>query len=169
MPNKLKISLIVGIGQKNEIGHKNELLWRIREDLQNFKRITMGHHILMGRKTYDSIGRPLPGRNNMILTRQESFQAEGCEVYTDLEAAFRKAEKAGETELFVIGGASLYEMTLEQANRIYLTRFHGTKSEADTFFPEIKAEEWESIEKTDFPQKDEKSVAWSFEILERKS
>lgn len=131
----MKISLIVAMSANRVIGLNNKMPWHLSADLKRFKAITMNAPILMGRKTFESIGKPLIGRTNMILSRNSDYKPEGCLVFDSLESALNTAQNYGE-ELFVIGGATLYEMTLPLANRLYLTDIE-TEFEGDTFFPEI--------------------------------
>ena len=115
------ISMIVAMTPDMIIGNNGHLPWHIGSDLRRFRRITSGHHILMGRVNYEDIGRPLPGRTNLILTRDTSFMADGCITVASIEEAIRIAENAGETELFVIGGASAYRAAMPYADKLYLT------------------------------------------------
>ncbi len=142
----MTISIIVAVAENQVIGYNNQLLWHIKEDLQRFKSLTLGHHIIMGRKTYDSIGRPLPGRTNVVITRDKNYQADGCMVVNSLEDALNMAHQ--DSEVFIIGGGDIYRQTLHLVNRIYLTRIHASFS-GDTFFPELDLKEWvaESITK----------------------
>ncbi len=133
----MKVSLICALGNNNEIGRGNELLWRISEDLKRFKRITTGHSIVMGRKTYESIGRPLPNRTNIIMTRDESFEAEGCVVVHTLDSALNVAASSdGSDEVFIVGGGEIYKQTIDMADRLYLTLVDDAPADADTFFPD---------------------------------
>ena len=129
----MTIALIVAMAQDRVIGKENAIPWHIPEELQLFKKYTMGHPILMGRKTYESIGKPLPGRTNVIITRDKDFTARGCEVYTDLKAALSRFQ---DEKIFVIGGAEIFAQTLDIADELYIT--HVRKSIAgDTFFPQF--------------------------------
>lgn len=134
------ISIIVATGQNNAIGCHNKLLWHIPEDLKRFKALTTGHAMVMGRKTYDSIGRPLPNRKNIVVSRQEGLNIDGVEVYSTLEAAL---EAAGE-DAFVIGGEQIYRQTMSLAQKLYVTAVDQTH-EADAFFPEINPDEWREV------------------------
>jgi dihydrofolate reductase len=140
----MTISIIVAVAENQAIGYNNQLLWRLKEDLQRFKSLTMGHHIIMGRKTYESIGKPLPGRTSVVITRDLNFKAEGCRVVHSLEEAL----KVEDSEVFIIGGAEIYNQALPLADKIYLTRIHASFP-GDTFFPELDLNEWasESVEK----------------------
>ncbi len=131
----MKISLICALGSNGAIGRGNELLWRISEDLKRFKRVTTGHSIIMGRKTYESIGRPLPNRTNIILTRDESYNADGCMVVHSLDDALAVAAKGSATnEVFIIGGGEIYKQAIAMAERLYLTLVDDAPDGADTFF-----------------------------------
>jgi dihydrofolate reductase len=137
------ISLIVAMGQNRVIGRGAEIPWRLPADQQRFKRITMGRPIIMGRKTHASIGRALPGRLNVVVTRQADYDAPGCEVVGSLEAAL---VRAGDGEAFVIGGHELYQRSLPIADRLYLTCLD-LSPEGDVYFPEFNSAEWMEIER----------------------
>ncbi len=136
----MKISLIVAMSENRVIGRDNKMPWHLSADLKRFKSITMNSPILMGRKTFESIGKPLVGRTNMILSHNSHFQPEGCVVFTDLNSALTDAQQYGD-ELFIIGGATLYDMALPLAQRLYLTQIEAT-FQGDTFFPEIDLNVW---------------------------
>ena len=130
----MRVSLIAAIGKNRELGRQNDLIWRISPDLKRVKALTMGHPLIMGRKTYESIGRPLPGRTNIVISRTTTA-IEGCLVVDSLRAALA-AKAEGATEVFVFGGASLYAEALPLANRLYLTLIDATAADADVFFPD---------------------------------
>lgn len=132
---KPRISIIAAIGRQNELGGKNNLLWRIPEDLKRFKALTSGHPIIMGRKTYESIGRPLPNRENIVITRNKDFRPEGVVVVCSVEEALTKAREKEKEEIFVIGGAEIYKQSLPFLTRLYLTVIDDSKP-ADVFFPD---------------------------------
>lgn len=136
-------SFIVAVARNGVIGHTNGLPWRLPADLAFFKRVTMGHPIIMGRKTYESIGRPLPGRTNIVVTRSPGFAAPGCIVVGSLEEAYRAAGDA--QEAFVIGGAQVYEAAFSGADRIYLTEVEAD-IEGDTWFPRFDRGQWTETE-----------------------
>jgi dihydrofolate reductase len=144
----MKISLIVAVSRNGVIGIDNQLPWHLPEDLKYFKSVTMGKPIIMGRKTYDSIGRPLPGRTNIVITRDSSWQAEGVEVAQTLAQAMTLGRlacaNAGADEAMVIGGEQIYRMTLPAADRLYLTEVQA-EVEGDAFFPEFDAKEWQQV------------------------
>jgi len=130
-----RISIIVAVGQNRELGKKNELIWRISADLKRVKELTMGHPIIMGWNTYLSIGRPLPGRTNIILS-WEPKEIPGCIVVTSFSEAIMKAREVEQEEIFIFGGASVYKVAIEMTDRLYLTRIEATDVDADAFFPE---------------------------------
>lgn len=127
------ISIIAAIGKNNAIGRKNQLLWHLSEDLKHFKAITTGHTIVMGDRTFDSIGRPLPNRRNIVVTRNKDFKAEGCEISYSLEEVLDWAKKVPE-EVFIIGGGQVYAQALPHADKLYLTLVEDSPEDADTFF-----------------------------------
>lgn len=128
----MNIAIIVAIGRNGEIGKDNKLLWYIPSDMKEFRRITTGNTVVMGRKTYESIGKPLPDRRNIIMTRNKEFKADGCEVVHNMEELFKSFRF--EEDVFIIGGAELYKMFENLANRFIITHVQGTFPEADTYF-----------------------------------
>ncbi len=133
------ISLICAMGRNREIGVANRLPWHISQDLKRFKTFTMGHPIIMGRRTFESIGRPLPGRTNIIVTRNSQYERPGCVICHDIEEALDRARSVGESdpsEIFVIGGAQIYRQTIAMADKLYLTLVDDEPEGADAFFPE---------------------------------
>lgn len=156
------ISLIAALDRQGGIGLDGKIPWHLPEDLARFKQITMGRPIIMGRKTYESIGRPLPGRRNIVITSQRDYEAPGCDIVHSLDQALRLA---GEGEVFVIGGATLYQEALPRAHRLYLTHVDGTFS-ADTFFPEFDAGEWSVCEHHPCPVNDRNAWSCVFTVLE---
>jgi len=131
------ISIIAAIDERRGIGRDNKLLWHIPEDLARFKRITFGHPVIMGRKTYLSIGRPLPGRTNIIISRNKKYKAKDCIVCNSLEKAFKFAKSKDKKEIFIIGGGEIYKQAIGWADKLYLTIVKGD-FRADTFFPEYQ-------------------------------
>lgn len=158
------ISAIVAMDENRAIGLHNQLPWHLPADLKHFKAITSGHPIVMGRKTHQSIGKPLPNRTNIILTRDPRFQAPGCEVVTSLEAALKKAANA--PEIFIIGGSEIYNLCLSHIQRLYITVVHHA-FQADAFFPEINLAEWRETVRDDHPADTENAYAFSFLTLEK--
>lgn len=140
--NKPVVVMIAAVAQNRAIGLDNQLLWRLPEDLKRFKALTLGNPILMGRKTFESLGRPLPGRRNVVVSRNTDWRAEGAEVFASLEAAL--AACAGVEQLFVIGGAEIYRQALAFADVLDLTEVEDAPR-GDVFFPELVAEEWQEI------------------------
>jgi dihydrofolate reductase len=161
------ISLIVIADENNGIGKNNQLLCHLPADLKYFKQTTMGHTIVMGRKTYESIGKPLPGRTNIVISRQTDLAIEGCLVLPHLEDAIEHARYSGETELFITGGGTIYELTLPLANKVYLTRIHH-RFEADTFFPLLTADDWQFVKDEKHNTDDKNKYDYSFQVFERK-
>jgi dihydrofolate reductase len=156
----MKISLIVAMASNRAIGLNNKMPWHLSADLKKFKEITMGAPILMGRKTYESIGRPLPGRTNIIISRNPSYSQQGCLVFNDINQAL--ASCADAEEVFVIGGSDFYKSMLPVADTLYLTLIHQEFS-GDTFFPEIDAEQWIEVDREDI--KDDPDVTFSYSFL----
>jgi len=144
----ISLALIVAVAENGVIGRKNALPWRLPEDMRYFKRVTMGKPIIMGRKTFESIGKPLPGRTNIVITRNPAFQTEGVNVVSSLAAALELAthiaQRDGAEEAVVIGGAEIYQVALPQADRLYLTEVHAVV-EGDAVLPEIDWSQWREV------------------------
>ena len=157
------ISIIVAVSENGVIGLNNQLIWRLPDDLKRFKQLTLGHPMIMGRKTFESIGKPLPGRQSIIITRDENFSFEGTIVAHSLEEAVDEAKKSGADEAFIIGGGDIYNQVQDIADKLYITEVH-TDTEGDTFFKIQKPDLWKEIEKTHH-QKDEKHV-FSFDFVD---
>ncbi|MEK4223302.1 dihydrofolate reductase [Bacillus sp. FSL W8-0116] len=138
------ISLIVAMDENGVIGNDNRLPWRLPEDLKFFKRTTMGHVIVMGRKTFESIGKPLPGRKNVVLTKNRSFRADDCTIVHSPEEVLAMNDQYG--EIFIIGGAEIFRIFLPHAKRMYITKIHHHFA-GDTYFPEVNWNEWRIEEK----------------------
>lgn len=141
--------------ERQGIGLNNKLPWHLPADLKRFRQLTLGHHIILGRRTFESIGKPLPGRTSIIITRQKDYQAAGCSIAHSLDQALEIAQQAGEREAFIIGGAQVYAQALSTAHKLYLTILH-TTLEADTFFPTID-NSWQEAESS-FHRADEKNL-----------
>lgn len=156
----MKISIVVAFDKNQLIGRNNQLPWHLPADLKYFKNVTMGHHLIMGRKTYDSIGKPLPGRTSVVITRQHDWKAEGCLVAHSLEDAIRLC--GNQEEIFIVGGAEIFKNSLPVATDLYITKINH-QFEGDTFFPEINENEWREILREDH-QPDEKNK-WGFSFL----
>ncbi len=161
----MKISQIVAVGRRNEIGKDGKMPWHLPADLQHFKRSTLGKPVLMGRKTLAAIGRPLPDRRNLILTRDAGFSAAGCETVTSLDAAIAVAVEAA--ELMVIGGGEVYRLAWERTDRIYLTRIQADVEGADTFFPDVEDGRWREISREDHRADAKNPFDYSFLVLDR--
>lgn len=138
------ISLIVAMDRNKVIGVNNQLPWHLPEDLKYFKKITTGHPIVMGRKTRDSIGRNLPNRENMIITRNPDYVCEGCTIFRSINEFYNWTNAHSDEEIFIIGGAELFAETISQTNRLYITRIEH-EFEGDTFFPELNWSEWKLV------------------------
>ena len=160
------ISAIAAMAENRIIGNNNQLPWRLPADLKHFKAITTGHPILMGRKTYTSIGKPLPHRTNIIITRDTAFTAPSCKVVTSLENAIQYALSENVSEIFIIGGAEVYQQLLPHIQRIYLTIVHHM-FEGDVYFPELDKTAWKEIECVSHTADEENPYAYSFLRLER--
>jgi dihydrofolate reductase len=157
----MTISIIVAIGKNNEIGKGNDLLCHLSADLKHFKEITSGHTVIMGRKTFDSLPKgPLPNRRNIVISRDKDLKIEGAEVYSSLDYAFLKL--IDENEVFIIGGAQVYEQVLPLADKIYLTKILADFPEADVFFPKINYKEWRETSRETFPSDDKNPYPYSF-------
>ncbi|MDY6801499.1 MAG: dihydrofolate reductase [Bacteroidota bacterium] len=159
------LSIIVAVAENNVIGKDNDLIWHLPRDLKHFKETTSGHYIIMGRKTFESNGRPLPNRTNVIITRDKNYTVEGCVVVHSLEEAIKEAQS--DSEAFIIGGGKIYELALPLVDRIYLTKIHHS-FEGDTYFPEINMDEWEITDKRDFEADDKNKYPFSILVLDRK-
>ena len=160
-------SLIVAASTNNAIGKNGQLLWHLPNDLKYFKNTTWGMPVIMGRKSFESVGRPLPGRFNIVITRQAGWNAEQVETAADLNEAIQMAGKTNCRELFIIGGGEIYEQTIGMAQRIYMTRVH-TELEADTFFPEIDESLWEMTHNLDFDADEKHAYSYSFQVWDRR-
>lgn len=160
----MKISMIVALSTHHVIGKNNQLPWHLPADLAHFKSITMDKPIVMGRKTYVSIGRPLPGRRNIVISRHLDFKAEGCEVVHSLEEAFALVQDV--EEVMIIGGAQLFEEALPKANRLYLTWVQG-EIEGDRYFPAFDGSEWKEVAREERAADEKNAYDLSFVTLER--
>ena len=158
-------AMIVAASENDVIGINGDLPWRLSSDLKRFKQLTMGHHIIMGRKTYESIGRLLPGRTTVIVTRQKDYHVEGAKVVHGIEAAF--AACTDDESPFVIGGSEIYRLALPLVDEVQLTRVH-TQIQGDTFLPEIDWDRWELISGKRFEPDGKNELPYSFEVYRRK-
>ena len=160
------ISLIVAMDKVRGIGINNRIPWHISTDLKRFKHLTMGHHLIMGRKTYDSISRPLPGRVSIVLTRNPQFTLENALVSYSLNEALQIAEAGNDEEVFIIGGGEIFDISIPIADRVYLTEVHHIAN-CDTFFPRLKSNEWAISEISCYLADDKDQFAHTFQILNR--
>jgi dihydrofolate reductase len=160
------ISIIAAMAENRVIGINNTLPWRLPADLRHFRQLTTGHHVIMGRRNYESIGRPLPDRTNIVVTRNPSYQAPGCQVKHSLVDALQNTQN--DPEVFIIGGAEIYRQAIGDADRIYLTLVHAEIS-GDTFFPELDARKWHEISRTRHEADEKNPYAYSFVTYDRKN
>ena len=167
----IRLSLMVAKASNRVIGRNNKLPWYLPNDLKYFKQVTFGKPVIMGRKTWDSLGKPLPGRTNIVITRQTDFQAEGAQVVATLDEAVTLAENVafieGQDEAVVMGGAEIYALALPKTDRLYLTEVHA-EVDGDTWFPEYDTSEWKEIGREDFPAEGPNPYDYSFVVYERK-
>jgi dihydrofolate reductase len=161
----MKISLIVAMASNRAIGLNNQMPWHLSADLKRFKQITMGHPIIMGRKTFEAIGKPLPGRTNIIVSRTSHYQQDGCYVADSIEAAISLGCRLA-NEVFVIGGATLYEATLPLTDTLYITQIN-QEFEGDTFFPSIDKTQWAEAGREDIINDDTVNFSYSFLTFHR--
>jgi len=161
----MMISIVVAMDRNRLIGADNALPWRLPADLRRFKQITMGQPIVMGRKTHESIGKVLPGRENIVISSNESYRSEGCTIVDSYDSALAAAGDAD--EVMVVGGATLYQQALPQTQCIYLTRVNH-EFEGDTWFPELEQKDWIEIIRDDYPADAENPYPYSFITMERR-
>ncbi len=165
----MQLSLIVAFANQFVIGRGNKLPWHIPEDLRWFKRVTMGKSIIMGRKTYESIGKPLPGRTNIVITTQADFQADGVKVVHSLDEAEQLAQQIalidGSEEALIIGGAQIYQLALPKVHRMYVTQVYATV-EGDTYFPDVDWQAWTEIGRDQHPETDDQ-YAYDFVVYQQ--
>ena len=158
------LSLIAAASENNVIGRDGELPWNLPDDLQHFKEITSGSPVIMGRKTFESIGRALPNRRNIVITRGNTYEAENCEIAHSIDDALSII--SDEEEVFVIGGGEIYRQALLQADRIYLTRVHDVV-DGDAFFPEMDEDEWEEVSREEHTKDEKNNHDYTFLVYER--
>ncbi len=161
------ISLIVAASENNAIGKNNQLLWHLPNDLKFFKNTTWGMVVIMGRKTFESVNKPLPGRVNIVITRQAGWNAAGVITAADLQGALKKAAGSNCKEAFVIGGGEIYKSAMGIADKMYITRVHAA-IEGDTFFPAINAGEWELVSEDNFNKDEKHQYDYSFQVWKKK-
>lgn len=162
----IRLSLVVAVSENQVIGKNNQLLWNLPNDTKFFKNTTWGMPVIMGRKTFESLGKPLAGRTNIVITRQENWKPEGTIVVSSLERAIMEAEATDALEAFVIGGGQVYEQAIPLANRIYYTRVH-TTVDGDAFFPVIDRTQFKLVSELPFGADEKHAFAYTFEIWDR--
>ena len=155
------ISLLVSISENNVIGKDNKIPWHISSDLKRFKRLTMGHHIIMGRKTYESIGKPLPGRTMIVLSKEQHSNQSSIIWAHSLQNALEIAKKAGDDEAFIIGGAAIFKLAMPMAHKLYLTRVHAIVA-GDTFFPQFDSSKWLLVNKATYPSSEQDEYPFTY-------
>ena len=161
------ISLIVAAAKNNAIGKSGGMPWHLPEDMKHFKNITWAMPVIMGRRTFESLKKPLSGRKNIVVTRQSGWKAVGTVSVKNLDDAFFVASQTDAKEVFVIGGGQIYNLAINKSKRIYLTRVE-SEPEADTFFPKLDPEEWQLVSSIDHPPDEKNLYPYSFQIWERK-
>lgn len=164
----MRKSIIVAMDQNNGIGYRGRLPWHLPAELKNLKALSMGHHLIMGRKTFDSIGKPLPGRTTIIVTRNPNYHTEGCLVAHSIPEAFKMAKANGESEVFIFGGHEIYQEALKETDRLYLTRVH-SGFQVDAFFPNFDFANWEEISAVFHPADKKNPYPFTIFIYERRS
>lgn len=160
------LSLIAAIGKNNEIGKRNELLWHMPEDMKYFRRVTSGHTVIMGQKTFEALGKPLPNRKNIVLTKEKDFKAEGVEISNSLEKTVASLKNSDE-EVFIIGGGQIYKQAMDMADKLYITHVDMEDKDADTFFPEIIPIVWNEVVHTEHKKDDKNPYDYTFSVYER--
>jgi len=164
----MRVALVVAASDNNAIGKDNRLLWCLPNDMRFFKNTTWGMPVIMGRKTFDSLGKPLAGRTNIVITRQKDWEAPGAIVVSNMDDALKAAGATDAKEAYVIGGGEIYKQSMHIAQRIYITRVHATL-EGDTYFPPIEEKEWKLFSRLDFEADKNHEYAYSFEVWDAKS
>lgn len=163
------ISLIAAVAENRVIGKNNDLPWKLPDDMKFFMETTKGHYVIMGRKNYDSLHpkfKPLPNRTNIVVTRQQNLQAPGCIIVNDVNKGINIAKENNESELFIIGGAEIYKLTLPVANRLYLTEVKAIV-DGDTYFPEVDKNQWREISREPHPADERHKFSFDIVVYER--
>ncbi|MGB9674288.1 MAG: dihydrofolate reductase [Anaerolineales bacterium] len=161
------VSIIVAMDENGGIGIDNKLPWHLADDLKRFKRLTIGHYLIVGRKTFETIGKVLPGRKMIVLTKDKQYNIEGVKIFTNLEDAIQFVKEQGEDEVFIAGGGQVYQLAIPYIDKMYLTLVHA-KTNANVFFPNIDWEDWIEIESL-YHERDEKNqYDFTFKILQKK-
>lgn len=159
------ISLIAAIGKNNEIGKKNGLLWNLPADMKHFRDLTKDHTVIMGQKTFESIGKPLPNRKNIVLTKDDSFKKEGIEIVHSLEELYNILTETEEN--FVIGGGQIYKLLIEKADKLYITHVDASFPDADTFFPEIIPIVWNEVSHEEHKPDEKNPFGYTFSVYKK--
>ncbi len=159
------ITIIAAIADNNALGKDNQLIWHLPADLKRFKQVTLNHHIIMGRKTFESLGKPLPNRTSIIITRNKNYKVAGCILVNSLEEALKAAEK--DENPYILGGAEIYKQAIEIADKLDITFVHHN-FEADAFFPKIDTTIWKETSRQDFKADDKNKYDYSFVSFEKK-
>jgi dihydrofolate reductase len=159
------ITIIAAAGENNELGKNNDLVWHLPDDFKRFKQITTGHHIIMGRKTFESFPKPLPNRTHIVITRNKNYKKDGAVVIHSMEEALKIVKN--DDQPFIIGGGEIYKIGMEYADKIELTKVHG-KFEADTFFPEIPQNKWTLLSEIYHPVDDKHNFAFTYQTWVRR-
>ena len=162
----MRLSLIAAMASNRVIGRDNRLPWHLSADLKRFKRLTLGHTLVMGRKTFESIGRPLPGRSTVVVTRQEGYAPEGVQVVHSIAEALELAQ--GDDEVFIAGGGDIFQQTLPVADRLYLTIIEEAFP-GDAYFPEYDESQWRLVDREDHGPTEDAPFSWSFQTLDRQA
>jgi dihydrofolate reductase len=163
----MRVSFIVAKSENNVIGVENKLPWHLKDDLQNFKKITMGHHMLMGRKTYESIGKALPGRMSLVISSEPRPATDTVLWFSSIFRAIKHAERAGETELFIIGGEKIFKYALSLVDRIYLTDVQG-EIKGDVLFPQLSLKNWKTVSEASFEKNADNDHSFTVRVLDRR-
>ncbi|MCR4302414.1 MAG: type 3 dihydrofolate reductase [Sulfuricaulis sp.] len=165
MSRERRVSLIAAMAENRVIGVNNKLPWHLPADLRHFRQLTTGHPVIMGRRNYESIGKPLPDRANIVVTRNPAFRAPGCQVKNSLEEALREIQD--KSEIFIIGGAEIYRQSIGSADRIYLTLVHA-EIDGDTYFPEFDRGDWQEVSRVHHTADEKNPYAYSFVTYDRR-
>lgn len=159
-------SIIAAVAENRVIGKDNGLVWHMPADLKYFKQTTEGHYVIMGRKTFESFGKPLKNRTHIIVTRNKDYAYPGCYIVHKIDDAFKIAEENNQSEVFILGGAEIYRQSLEHCHRLYITEIKSTFY-GDTFFPEINKNEWKEVKRSEFEPDEKNPYSYAFVIYER--
>ena len=160
------LTIIAAVAENNALGQNNDLIWRLPSDLKRFKKVTLGHHVIMGRKTFESLGKPLPNRTTIIISRNKDYQVEGCIIVNSLEKAILAAKS--DANPYILGGGEIYRQALDHADMLDLTLVHHSFEDADTFFPPIDFKKWKEINREDFKADETHDYDYSFVRYKKK-